>query len=374
MVPVRRFLRHSTLQLLVVGVRGTGKATWIADNFPDADMVDLAEPVTFQEMRGHPDRLLQRASHSDGRRMVRICDVHQCPELLGVARRGVEVGAFAGYAASASSLRGLGDELRDASPELRTLHPLMAAEMGDAFRLESALHFGMLPEVVAAADPEKELKTTVALILREDLRGAGPVRDAGAFVRFLEAASFAHAEVLNLAAVARDCRLSRTTAEACLEDLEESLLAWRLPVFGEERRRGLASHPRFFLFDTGFFRAVRPSADRPGRIEDAALQGLVGQHLRAWCDYTAGRHEMFHWMTRSGLSVDFVVQGDTGLFALDVRNTLAVKPEDLRGLRAFGKRHPESRRVLLHRGTEHGERDGVLCLPCEDFLRGLTPG
>jgi len=45
--------------------------------------------------------------------------------------------------------------------------------------------------------------------------------------------SFAHASVLNLAAVSRDCQVKRKTAEGYLEILEERL-AWMVPRRGRD--------------------------------------------------------------------------------------------------------------------------------------------
>jgi predicted AAA+ superfamily ATPase len=82
---------------------------------------------------------------------------------------------------------------------------------------------------------------------------------------------------------------------------------------------------------------------------------------------------LHYWQTRSQTEVDFVVYGASGLFALEVKNTGKVRPEDLRGLSAFATDYPESRRFLLYRGKERLLRDGVLILPCEEFLRELKP-
>jgi len=101
---------------------------------------------------------------------------------------------------------------------------------------------------------------------------------------------------------------------------------------------------------------------------------LVAQHLRAWCDYTAGRHQLHYWQTRSQVEVDFVVYGDSGLYAVEVKSSRQVRPEDLRALHSFGDDYPQSRRFLLYRGKERLKRDDILCLPCEDFLLALTPG
>ena len=68
-----------------------------------------------------------------------------------------------------------------------------------------------------------------------------------------------------------------------------------------------------------------------------------------------------------------MVYGETGFHALEVKNSVRVRPEDLRGLKKFGEDFPESRRWLLYRGKERLLIDDVLCLPCEEFLLDLKP-
>ena len=187
--------------------------------------------------------------------------------------------------------------------------------------------------------------------------------------------SFAHGSVLNLSAVARDSHVSRKTVEGYLEILEDLLLGFRIEVFTKRAKRVLAAHPKFYFFDAGVFRANRPAGplDVPSELDGAALEGLVAQHLRAWCDYSRGRHELRYWQTRAQVEIDFVVYGESGLYALEVKNSRQIRPEDLRGLKAFAEDYPESRRYLLYRGKERLKRDGILCLPCEEFLVQLLP-
>jgi predicted AAA+ superfamily ATPase len=180
---------------------------------------------------------------------------------------------------------------------------------------------------------------------------------------------------LNLSNVARDCQVSRKTVEGFVEILEDLLLGFRLPVFSKRAKRATASHPKFYYFDAGVFRANRPSGplDAPQEIEGGVLEGLVAQHLRAWCDYSTGNHALFYWQTRSQVEVDFIVYGESGLYAVEVKNSSQVRPDDLRPLKTFGEDYPESRRYLLHRGRDRFESDGVLCLPCAEFLSRLKP-
>jgi predicted AAA+ superfamily ATPase len=130
--------------------------------------------------------------------------------------------------------------------------------------------------------------------LREEVQMEAIVRN---IARFLEAMSFAHASVLNLAAVSRDSQVSRKTAEGYLEILEDLLLGFRLSVFTKRAKREVAAHPKFYFFDAGVFRANLPTGplNSPAELDGAALEGLVAQHLRAWCDYSTGGHKLHYW-------------------------------------------------------------------------------
>jgi predicted AAA+ superfamily ATPase len=191
----------------------------------------------------------------------------------------------------------------------------------------------------------------------------------------MEVMSFSHGSVLNLSNAARECAVKRSTLEGYLSILEDLLLGWRLPVFTRRARRELASHPKFYFFDTGVYRANRPQGplDEISEVEGPALEGLVAQHLRAWCDYSHGGHALYYWQTRSQVEVDFVIYGESGLYALEVKNTRKVRQEDLAALKSFAQDYPESRRFLLYRGRETMVREGIRCIPCEEFLRALKP-
>ena len=169
--------------------------------------------------------------------------------------------------------------------------------------------------------------------------------------------------------------MERKVVSSYIEILEDLLLAFRLQVFTKRAKRATSIHPKFYLFDVGVFRSLRPSGplDQPSEIEGSALEGLVAQHLRAWIAYSRGSHELYFWRTRSGVEVDFVLYGTEGIWAIEVKNTERLRSEDMRALRAFRDDYPESHALLIYRGTERLLRGGILCLPCEDFLKSLVP-
>jgi predicted AAA+ superfamily ATPase len=374
-----RFLKAPEQSFFLFGPRGTGKSTWIRHVLSEALYIDLLRPEVHRELTARPERLRERVEGAPDRTTVVIDEVQRVPELLNVVHQVMESGhgparRFVLTGSSARKLRRGGIDLLAGRAVHRTLHPFMAAELG-TFRLAAALEVGLLPLVVASSAPGDVLDAYASLYLEQEVKLEGWARDVGSFARFLEAISFSHGSVLNVANVARECEVKHATAAGYVEVLEDLLLAFRVPVFARRARRETSAHPKLYLFDTGVFRSLRPRGplDRPEEIEGAALEGLVAQHLRAWVAYRGAGEDLFFWRTRSGVEVDFVVYGPNGFWAVQVQNSPDVRPADIRPLRTFREDYPESTAVLLYRGGERRRVDDVWCLPVEPFLRDLVP-
>lgn len=345
---------------------------------PDALVVDLLKPEEHRRLSARPERLRERVLGVAPDTDVVVDEVQRIPGLLNVVHTLIESGRghrFVLTGSSARKLRRGGVNLLGGRAEMRSMHPFMAGELGGRFDLEVALRLGSVPAVVSAEDPKSALAAYAAFYVEQEVRAEGLVRDIGGFSRFLEAAAFSHAATLNVSEVARECETSRSTVAGYLELLEDLLVSFRLPVFARRAKRRLVAHPRFFYFDCGVFKSLRPAGpfDRPSEIDGAALEGLVAQHLRASVAYSESDARLHYWRTRGGAEVDFVLYGTPGLWAFDVMNADRVRPADLRGLTSFGDDYPEARRVLLYRGEHRLLRRGILCLPVEPFLKGLNP-
>lgn len=374
-----RFLQTPAEHFFLLGPRGTGKTLWTREQFPGALVVDLLDPATHREMLARPERLRELVEGNPDRNEVIIDEVQKSPDLLEVVHGLIEKKTgqqFILTGSSARKLRRAGVNLLGGRALHLSMHPYLAMELGNRFELGRALEIGMLPVVWGSKESEKTLRAYNGLYLREEVQQEGLVRDVGAFARFLEAMAFSHATVLNLSNVARECQVNRKTCEGYLQILEDLLLGYRIEVFSKRAKRALATHPKFYFFDVGVFRANRPSGplDAPEEIRGAALEGLVAQHLRAWCDYSDGDHRLFYWQTRSQVEVDFVVYGESGIHAFEVKNSARIRPEDMRALRSFRADYPSSQLTLLYRSRDRVKKDGILCLPCEEFFAALSPG
>ncbi|MDE0449986.1 MAG: ATP-binding protein [Spirochaetaceae bacterium] len=373
-----RFYRPPAGSYFLFGPRGTGKSTSLRERYPDALFVDLIDPENTRFYDARPERLRDTIAASPARRRIVIDEVQRVPELLQVVHQLIELDKrlrFVLTGSSARKLRRTGVDLLAGRAALTTMHPFMAAELGAGFNLDRALSQGLIPLVVDAAEPDVVLRSYAALYVREEVQAEGLVRNVGAFSRFLEAVSFSHAAVLNVSNLARECQVERKVAEGYVDVLRDLLLAFTLPVFTRRARRRMTTHPKLYLVDAGLFRSLRPTGpfDRPEELAGAALEGLVAQHLRAWIAYSNRDDALSFWRTRAGNEVDFVLYGESGLFAIEVKDSATLHPRDFSGLRAFTQDYPIATPVLLYRGSRRIQERGVLCLPCEPFLRTLTP-
>jgi predicted AAA+ superfamily ATPase len=379
MKTVNRFILHPKKSFFLFGPRGTGKSTWLRQTLPGAFFIDLLKHDLHRELLARPEMLREIVEGHPQTQTFVIDEVQKNPHVLDTVHLLIEKYPKLIFVLTGSSSRKLkrtGVDLLGGRAVRSLCHPFIAAELGDAFNLTCALKHGLVPLVVASQEEKQQaLRAYLDLYIREEVQAEGLVRNLGAFTRFLEAVAYSHGSVLTTTSVARDCSVNRMTVEGYLSILEDLNLAARVPLFAKRAKRALISHDKFYLFDSGVFRLLRPKGplDRPEEIDGAALEGLVFHHLRAWNDYSGQPCTIYFWRTRSGTEVDFVLYGEKEFVGIEVKNSDRIRPGDLTGLQTFGEDYPEASRYFLYRGTERRMINGILCMPCEHFLKNLVP-
>lgn len=324
----------------------------------------------------HPDRLepIIRANRS---RDVIIDEIQRVPALLNEVHRLIESQKSLRFVLTGSSARKLrrgGVNLLAGRAFTLAMHPLTSAELGHEFSLAHALRWGHLPMTFTSEDPERYLKSYVGTYLREEVQQEALVRNLATFSRFLEAASFSQSGILSVQRVADDCGVDRKTAEAYFGLLEDLLLGVRLPVFTRRAKRKLTAHPKFYFFDAGVFRAIRPMGplDSATEADGAALETLVMQELRATIGNLDLDYQIYFWRAQSGLEVDFVLYGKDGFYGIEVKRTSRFHESDLKSLRVFLSDYPEARGVFVYGGERRLNVEGVDVVPVGTFLRELA--
>ncbi|MBK8576695.1 MAG: DUF4143 domain-containing protein [Elusimicrobia bacterium] len=170
------------------------------------------------------------------------------------------------------------------------------------------------------------------------------------FARFLEAATFSQGSLLNISRVAEDCHVNRKVAEDYFQILQDLLISHQLPVFTKRAKRRLVSHPKFYFFDTGVFRNIRPAGplDTAEESEGPALETLVLQNILAINDGMSLDYNVFYWRTADGKEVDFVLYGPRGLLAIEIKRSHRIDRTILSGLNSFLSDYPVAKAYLVY--------------------------
>lgn len=359
------------------GPRGTGKTTWLKTHYSSCPRLDFLRESTFQEFLRDPSRLeswIFGNPQFDQKNPIILDEVQRLPEILNEVHRLIESRGFK-FILTGSSARKLKQNeanLLAGRAVIRKMHPLSSEELGPSFDLKKSLRFGQLPMAYQSDDPIDYLKSYVGVYLKEEIQQEAYIRNLGAFSRFLEAASFSQGAVLSVASLANDVGIDRKTAEGYLTLLEDLLLARRLPVFTRRAKRKMTTHPKFFFFDTGVFQILRPRGplDLGTEIDGAALETLVLQDLRAIIDSegespsnTRPDLEIYFWRSQKQEEVDFILYGNSGFIALEIKRSNRIRDEDLHALREFSSDYPEARCFFLYGGEERLKIGKIHCIP-----------
>ena len=353
------------------GPRGTGKSTWLESVLPKALRIDLLRESVFAELAGHADRL-EAMADAQGARSIVIDEVQKLPGLLDEVHRLIETRRlrFALSGSSARKLKRGRANLLAGRARTLSMHPFTVSELGRRFDLAHAIRFGMLPLAWVGDDAGEYLRSYVGVYLREEVMQEALVRNLAGFSRFLETASFSQGAVLNMQAVAADCGVGRKTVENHFDLLEDLLLATRLPVFRRRAKRKLTVHPKFYFFDAGVYRALRPRGplDSADDIDGAAIETLVLETLRAEIANRALDYRLHFWRTFDGKEVDFVLYGERGLHAIEVKRSSRFREPDLASLGAFCADYPEAKAYLLYGGRQRYRFGNIDVVPLGEGL------
>lgn len=370
-----RIIKHpKDKSFFLFGPRGTGKTTWLKANFKSAIYLDLLDAELFNDLLARPDRLKKiiPPGFSD---WIILDEVQRVPLLLHEVHRLIEDSHFKFILTGSSARKLKQKEVNLLAGRALTYHmyPLTAMELKSDFNIQHSLKWGHLPSTFSEADPKKYLESYISTYLREEIQNEGLTRNLGAFSRFLETASFSQGAVLNISSVAQDSEISRKVVENYFSILEDLMIAQRVPVFTKKAKRKIIAHPKFYFFDAGVYRAIRPKGpyDLPEETDGAAIETLIFQELRAINSYLDLGYEIFYWRTVDQVEVDLIMYGENGLKAIEIKRTSKLNSKDFHGLKSFSKDYPLAKCYLLYGGDRKLFENNIEVIPIEEFLKNI---
>lgn len=381
MVALRRYRRLTAPpkgSFFLFGVRGVGKSSWAREQFPNAYAVDLLDEARYQTLLANPGLLALEIQDLPPRRVVVLDEVQRVPALLNEVHRAIEARRqrFVLLGSSARRLKTGTTNLLAGRATVRTMYPLVPAELGRDFDLERVLRFGSIPLVWQADDPRATLEAYVQLYIREEIKAEAVVRNLPAFLRFLPVAALFHGQVVNVAGLARDAAAARTTVEGYIDILQDTLLATLLPAFEPRLRVRERSHPKLYWVDPGLVRAAKRQLGPVGAEERGALlEGWIFTVLRAHNEHLDLFEEITYWapVQARQTEIDFLLRRGREYLALEVKGQSQFSHTQLSGLQAIADLPRVVRRVLVYLGDQRlRAKDGIEVWPLRALLDAVV--
>lgn len=375
--PVARLYGLPSRSFFLFGLRGVGKSTWIREQRPQAHRFDLLDEALYQSLLTDPALFAGELRALEPGSWVVLDEVQRLPALLNEVHRFIEERGlrFALLGSSARKLRAAGVNLLAGRALWREMFPLTPEELGEAFDLDRTLEIGSLPLVLDSDVPAETLAAYVQLYLREEIKGEALVRNLPGFARFLPIAALFHGQAINVAGLARDAGVARTTVQGYLEILEDTLLVKRLPAYEARLRVRERKRPKLYWVDPGIVRAVKRARGGPTAEETGALlEGWVHTLLRTYMAERELGDELAYWAPAgsSRVEVDFLLRRGQELCALEVKSARRFHTRHLAGLRAIAPLPELRRRILIYRGDRPlRTEDGIDVWPVATFLDSL---
>jgi len=375
---LKRIFKAPLQSYFLMGPRGSGKSTWLRATYPDAHVVDLLSEETYQRLLANPGQFANELRAVPTDRWVIIDEVQRLPGLLNEVHRFIEEKGlrFVLCGSSARKLKRAGVNLLAGRALHRAMHPFVPEELDAGFEIEEALQYGLLPIVRDSSARQDTLASYAQLYLKEEIQAEALVRNLPGFARFLPLAALFHGQTINVANIARECGVARTTVAGYLDILEETLLCFRLPAYEAKLRVRERKLPKWFWCDPGIVRAMKRSLGTPVPEERGALfEGLVAQLIRAYMDYRGVCEDMYYWgpSGRSTTEVDFLLVQGADLIGVEAKSGNTFTDAWCRGLRAVSGLKGLRRRIIVYpHGPVLKTKDGIDVIPFQNFADQLA--
>ena len=191
-----------------------------------------------------------------------------------------------------------------------------------------------MPGLLPLGEPMRRqwLKSYEVTYLERDLGDLARLDDLKPFRRFQKLAALRSGQMLSFSELARDAGVAVETARRYLEYLRLSYQAFLLQPCAENITSQVVKTPKVFWIDCGLLRSLT------GRAADAPMDGhffetYVASELVKWLRTLHSDAQLFYYRTRSGLEVDFLLQGSHGLLGIEVKSRETVAKTDIGGMK-----------------------------------------
>ena len=232
---------------------------------------------------------------------------------------------------------------------------------------------GFAPAVTAASAESRNFWFAgyVQTYLERDLRQLSAVSSLPDFQRLMVLAANRVGRLLNQSELARDAALPQPTVHRHLNLLETGCLIARLAPYSTNPTTSLVKSRKLYWSDCGlaaWLAGIRSRQEVSSRMDQGFwLEQAIFQSLQAWRALDLTSRRLYFWRDRSGREVDFILEKNGVLVALEIKAASQVTLSDVAGIKAFqqglGADQRFQRGAVLHGGSARSLGENRYALP-----------
>lgn len=382
--------------VLLNGARQVGKSTLALDNFKNYLTFDDGELRLYA--KENPKAFLKNLE-------LPICldEIQKVPTLLEYIKMHIDSNRKNGDFLLTGSSNVLDhkeskDTLAGRLCELR-LHPLSSKEKNDKaneniiekllnrdFKLakkdytdEICEHIldGGYPEILELKGFAKELwfKSYIASYIERDARDLADIRDIDSFIKFVNILASRSATILNKSSLSNDIGIKDITTDNYLSIITRIYQATILKPYFVNIGKQFVKSPKLFFNDTGILCSLL-KIDSKEKLLRLTYSGQIFEtyifcELQKHLAYLQKSAQMFHYRTNDKKEIDFIIEVENEILALEVKQSSSVKKEDFKHIMDLQNRYDKKRclGVVFYNGDMVIEfSDDLVAIPFGIFL------
>jgi len=366
--------------VVISGMRQVGKSTMLLNETPlkSREYINLDDFALLEAARANPEGLLNRGE------LVTIDEAQRCPELILTIKRMVDAERKPGrFLLSGSANIPLLKEVAESLAGRAIYYNLLPITIREAnkridekpflIRFAEELRIPMKKppssplkddEVLTGGMPEIRLGDIEDRVLwfrgyeqtyiERDLRDIGRVDNILAFRRLLGLVALRTAQVLNISNLAQDAGVNRITCERYLGLMNISFIVYLLPPYLRNKLTRLRKRPKLMMADSGIAAYLAGVNDlQTDTMRGALYETYVFQNILGSLESHLPRTQIYYWGIAGRHEVDFVVEIERDILAIEVKAATKWNKKDLLGLEVFLEKNPECKAgILAYNGEE----------------------
>lgn len=368
--------------ILLLGSRNTGKSTLVSEQFDSQSslIIDLLDTNEEERFAKNPEQLSQIVSAlPENITHIIIDEIQKNTRLLNVVQRLMkkEKRFFVMTGSSARKLKNGTANLLAGRAFVYHLFPLTSIELRENFKLDDALQWGTLPQILLYQENhlrQEFLNAYAHTYLKEEIWAEHLIRKLDPFRSFLEAAAQSNGKIINFSTISRDVGVDDKTVHTYYSILVDTLVGFLLEPYHGSFRKRLSGKPKFYFFDTGITRALAKLTTVPLLPQtngyDNAFEHFIILECFRLADYFRKDFRFSYLRTTSDAKIDLIVERPgQPLLCIEIKSSDDIRPSDIRTFQRLCRDIPNCEAICLSNDKYAKIIDKVTVFPWQQGLQ-----